>query len=232
MLSKRLNKVLTYINNTDKLVDVGCDHGYLAIEAINKGVKLVQLVDNKTMPLDCAKHNLEKLNRLQDVEVIFTLASGLTKIDDRINVATVTSVIFGIFSMRSSRTKVRTQIIEESFEKAKALDSLILQANTKVEHLRLYLINKGFTIIDESFIKDKNKYYPIIVAKYSGAVSKLTSTQIKYGPIILIKKEDDFIDYLNDRLVHLNNICKNNQKLLNEIKEIEEIMKDETCGNN
>ena len=103
---------------------------------------------------------------------------------------------------------------------------------TKVEHLRLYLINKGFTIIDESFIKDKNKYYPIIVAKYSGAVSKLTSTQIKYGPIILIKKEDDFIDYLNDRLVHLNNICKNNQKLLNEIKEIEEIMKDETCGNN
>lgn len=47
MLSKRLNKVLTYINNTDKLVDVGCDHGYLAIEAINKGVKLVQLVDNK-----------------------------------------------------------------------------------------------------------------------------------------------------------------------------------------
>ena len=107
-----------------------------------------------------------------------------------------------------------------------------MQANTKVEHLRLYLINKGFTIIDESFIKDKNKYYPIIVAKYSGAVSKLTSTQIKYGPIILIKKEDDFIDYLNDRLVHLNNICKNNQKLLNEIKKIEEIMKDETCGNN
>ena len=70
------------------------------------------------------------------------------------------------------------------------------------------------------------------MAKYSGAVSKLTSTQIKYGPIILIKKEDDFIDYLNDRLVHLNNICKNNQKLLNEIKKIEEIMKDETCGNN
>ena len=193
-----LNKVWTYINNTDKLVDVGCDHGYLAIEAINKGVKLVQLVDNKTMPLDCAKHNLEKLNRLQDVEVIFTLASGLTKIDDRINVATICGMGGDLIA----------QIIEESFEKAKALDSLILQANTKVEH------------------------YPIIVAKYSGAVSKLTSTQIKYGPIILIKKEDDFIDYLNDRLVHLNNICKNNQKLLNEIKEIEEIMKDETCGNN
>lgn len=222
MLSKRLNKVLTYINNTDKLVDVGCDHGYLAIEAINKGVKLVQLVDNKTMPLDCAKHNLEKLNRLQDVEVIFTLASGLTKIDDRINVATICGMGGDLIA----------QIIEESFEKAKALDSLILQANTKDEHLRLYLINKGFTIIDESFIKDKNKYYPIIVAKYSGAVSKLTSTQIKYGPIILIKKEDDFIDYLNNRLVHLNNICKNHQKLLNEIKEIEEIMKDETCGNN
>ena len=222
MLSKRLRKVLTYINSTDKLVDVGCDHGYLAIEAINKGVKLVQLVDNKTMPLDCAKHNLEKLNRLQDVEVIFTLASGLTKIDDRINVATICGMGGDLIA----------QIIEESFEKAKVLDYLILQANTKVEHLRLYLMNKGFTIIDESFVKDKNKYYSIIVVKYTRTISKLTSAEIKYGPIILTKKEDDFVDYLNTRLIHLKSICKNNQKLLNEIKEIEEIMKDETCGNN
>ena len=72
-------------------------------------------------------------------------------------------------------------------------------------------------------------YFPFII--YLSQEFKTLLPQ-NSNQIILIKKEDDFIDYLNDRLVHLNNICKNNQKLLNEIKEIEEIMKDETCGNN
>lgn len=222
MLSKRLKQVLTYIKPTDRLVDVGCDHGYLAIEAIKKGVKLVQLVDNKKMPLDSARHNLEKVEQKTNVEIIFTLASGLTMTDERINVATICGMGGDLIA----------DIIDESFDIAKSLDLLILQANTKVEHLRLYLMNNKFKIIDESFIKDKNKFYPIIVVKYTETITKISDIEIKYGPIILKKAEVDFIDYLNNQLIHFNTICKSNPKLISEIKEIEEILNNETYRNN
>ena len=41
MKNKRLEKVLSFIEPNDSLADVGCDHGYLALEAIKKGVKKV-----------------------------------------------------------------------------------------------------------------------------------------------------------------------------------------------
>ena len=59
MKNIRLEKVLSFIDKTDCLADVGCDHGYLAIMAIEKGVSFVQLIDNKKGPLDSAKINLK-----------------------------------------------------------------------------------------------------------------------------------------------------------------------------
>ena len=47
MLSIRLQQVLKYISSDDYVADIGCDHGYLTIAAIEKGVKFVQLIDNK-----------------------------------------------------------------------------------------------------------------------------------------------------------------------------------------
>ena len=85
MLSKRLQRVLDYIQIDDKLADIGCDHGYLSLYAIKKGVKFVQLVDNKIGPLNVAKKNLSKENL--NAEIKYSLSSGLSNID--INVDTV-----------------------------------------------------------------------------------------------------------------------------------------------
>ena len=43
----RLNAALDWIDCNDLLADIGCDHGYLAIEALKKGVPFVQLIDEK-----------------------------------------------------------------------------------------------------------------------------------------------------------------------------------------
>ena len=37
-LSKRLSKVLEYINEFDKVADIGADHGYLSVAMLEKGV--------------------------------------------------------------------------------------------------------------------------------------------------------------------------------------------------
>ena len=62
MVNKRLEIVNKYIDINDTLADIGCDHGYLGIMAINKGVKFVQFIDNKLGPLSSAKQNCVNIN--------------------------------------------------------------------------------------------------------------------------------------------------------------------------
>ena len=46
-MNKRLEKVAELLDEYDLLADIGCDHGYLGIMALNKGIKFVQFIDNK-----------------------------------------------------------------------------------------------------------------------------------------------------------------------------------------
>ena len=78
----RLNAALNWIDCNDLLADVGCDHGYLAIEALKKGVPFVQLIDNKEGPLNVAVSNLRKYD--YDSKTKFTLSSGLLDLDQKV----------------------------------------------------------------------------------------------------------------------------------------------------
>ena len=60
-MNKRLEKVSELIDKFDLLADIGCDHGYLGIMALNKGVKFVQFIDNKIGPLNQAKKNCQNM---------------------------------------------------------------------------------------------------------------------------------------------------------------------------
>ena len=40
----RLNAALDWIDEFDLLADIGCDHGYLAIEALKKGIPFIEVL--------------------------------------------------------------------------------------------------------------------------------------------------------------------------------------------
>lgn len=216
MLTNRLKEVLAYINPSDKLADIGCDHGYLALEAINKGLKLVQLVDNKEKPLAVAKKNL--VDYESKAKVVYTLASGLTNILDEINVVAICGIGGDLISM----------ILNDSIDIAKKMNSLILQANTKVRDLREYLNKHSFEIIDEKIVYDKGKFYQIIKCSYQENAHCLSEIEIKYGPKLIKNKTNVFIDFLKYKLNHLKNIKNSiidiNHPINKEINEIEEIL--------
>ncbi len=218
MLKERLQKVLDYIQVDDKMVDVGCDHGYLALAALDKGVSFVQLVDNKKMPLHKAIENLQDFKDSPKVQ--FTLASGLTKVNETVNVACICGMGGDLIA----------QIIEESLANAKRLTKLILQPNTKAEHLRKYLNTVHFQIMDETIALENDKYYSILVVKYNENASPLTDVQIKYGPILLEKQPPHFIDYIKKRIIQLDEIIQTNQddtkieKIIKEKEELKEII--------
>lgn len=221
MLSERLKKVLEYIQIDDIIVDVGCDHGYLAKEALLKGVSFVQLVDNKKMPLKKAMDNLRELQTPK--KIVYTCASGLTKIEDEVNVACICGMGGDLIA----------RILKESYHTAIGLNRLILQPNTKADHLRKYLSDAHFTLLDETIVKERKKFYHIIVAKYDKNSVPLTELEIKYGSVLLQKRELIFIEYLRQRLYHIEEIMHMHPQSscllakVQEKQEIEEILNDE-----
>ena len=60
-LSKRLASIASNIDKEDKVVDIGCDHGYLSIylKAVN-GNKVVIATDINENALNMAKKNINK----------------------------------------------------------------------------------------------------------------------------------------------------------------------------
>ena len=70
-LSKRLASIALNIDKEDKVVDIGCDHGYLSIylKAVN-GNKIVIATDINENALNMAKKNINK-NNIQDKGYLF-----------------------------------------------------------------------------------------------------------------------------------------------------------------
>src|SRR5574344_341005 len=77
MNSKRLNIIASYILPTDKVIDVGCDHGYLGIilKESNKCDKLL-LTDVKESALNNAKRNILE----HDLDIDTKLTNGLENV--------------------------------------------------------------------------------------------------------------------------------------------------------
>ena len=196
MKNERLEKIASYINKNDKLADVGCDHGYLAIYAIKKGVNYIQLIDNKEGPLNSAKTNLAYYE--DKVFIKYSLSSGLSDVDQNINTVAICGMGGELIS----------KIILDDLDNAKRLKKLILQANSKVDILRKTLSDNSFEISDEDIIIDNDKTYEIIVCSYQQNSNLLTLEQIKFGPVLMKKLDKPFVERWLGKLNYNNQIIK------------------------
>ena len=200
MLSKRLMTVLNMIDSKDSLADIGCDHGYLAKACLEKGVPFVQLVDNKEMPLNVAKKNLQSIATNENV--LYTLADGLSDISPKVNAVAICGM----------GSELISSILESNIDVAKKMKYLILEANSKNFILRNTLSSNSFEILDEEVVLDKGKYYEIIKTCYNPKINPLTEDEIYFGPVLLFKRTTTFIKYLDNKLTNLNNILNQMNK--------------------
>lgn len=212
----RLNAALDWITTSDYLADIGCDHGYLAIDALKKGIPFVQLIDNKEGPLSVAKKNLSGYNFEEQVE--FTLASGLVELRDDINCV----AILGMGG------ELICDILEEGKHKLKNLTKIILEPNTKSRTLRQYLFDNSFEIMSEKIVKENDKFYELILCKKSSSPIKYNHLDVLFGPVLRKEKNPIFIEYwsfLKDKYIKIINNTKNPpKKLIEELAYIEEIL--------
>ena len=200
MNSIRLNELAAFVESNDKLADIGCDHGYLCILAIKKGVTFLQLIDNKIGPLKSSIKNLRSYSIYNDkkININYTLSSGLKDLLPEIDTITLAGM----------GGKLIIKILNDDFEKAKKLQKIIIQANTDLYLLREYLDNNNLKIINEKIICESEKYYEIIVACYDENHLKgsLSDDEKFFGPLLLMERSQTFLDKWNRQLMKLESI--------------------------
>lgn len=218
-INKRLTKVSEYLNH-NKLADIGSDHAYLPIYAIqNNLVKEAIAGEVVKGPFLSAQKNTELHGLSKSIEI--KLGDGLEVVNDTVDVITICGMGGPLIA----------QILDEGKEKLIHYPDLILQANIHALPIRQVLQKLGYNIEAEQLIKDKKHIYEIIVAK-KGKM-QLSENELKFGPKLMIEKDELFYEKWEREIESLENISnqlKNHKdqtrynEIQSQIKQIKEVL--------
>lgn len=195
-LSNRLKKIAELVDFGATVIDVGTDHGYVPNFLCEKNIS------RDIIATDISKNSLEKsidLTRERDNEKYIRniLANGIVK-ENRDNI-----IIAGLGGIQIA------EIILNSIEIARSAKKLILQPMQKTNILRRELNNMGFEIIDEEIIFEDDRYFEIILARYSGQIKKLEEVDFYFSKSLIEKKDIVYLDFLRERQRELKKILSN-----------------------
>lgn len=195
-ISQRLKSILTWIGESDKIADIGCDHGYLGILSLSKNVRYIQNIDNKEGPLSSAKQNFKDLDH--NAKVFFTLSSGMDDLNEEVD----TVCICGMGADNI------IEIISKHLQRAKMLKKIILVPHTKPYSIRKFLSSNNFRIVDEMIVFENNKYYEAFCVVPTNELVELSDDECLLGPVLLKNQSKVFIDKWTIRYNQLNDIIK------------------------
>ena len=200
MINKKLKAIASFINTQDTVVDIGCDHAYLAIYLKeNKLCKNVYASDINENALNIAKHNIKEHNL--DIETI--LSDGFKNIA---NTNIDTAVISGMGT---------NSILDIIGYAPQNINKYILCSHNNLDILRKKLYEHKLYIEKEIAIYDHKKYYVIMLVTKN--YQKENRLSLKYGRSndkeylsYLLKKEQEVLNRIpkrkiKKRLKHLKN---------------------------
>ncbi|MEG1394630.1 MAG: class I SAM-dependent methyltransferase [Clostridia bacterium] len=191
ILDKRLGAVIKEIDG-DVLADIGCDHGKIAIAALQQGkCKRAIASDISEKSLQKAKALAEKC-KIDNIE--FLVSDGFAGYE---NIAVNVAVIAGMGGK---------EIVNILANEPKGIAKLILVANTDVILLRTFLLEKGKYIDKDYTIQVGRYFYNLLVvvansnensnANASGN-SQNIDTKILKKELLLGKNTFDNQSYIN-----------------------------------
>lgn len=199
----RLKEIAKYIIPYKRFADVGCDHGYMIVEAFKLSDFISCIaIDNKKGPLKSCINNLKDKNYFDKVR--FSLSSGIENIDDDTEVVCIAGM-GGINVVNILKSDLKN------------IKRIIICANRDNYEVRKHLTSINFNISNEEVVFENNKYYQIIVFDRGIKEIKLSEEELLYGPLLIKNKSNLFIQMLNEELDRIKNI---NSVKLNEKKDI------------
>ncbi len=204
-MNKRILSIANFIDINDKLIDVGCDHGYLGIYLIqNNLVSDILLTDISQSALNVAINNINKSH----LNIKTLVTDGLNNIDlNKYNTISISGM--GTTSIIKILNKLKNN---------NTINKLVIQSNNDLKLLREEIIKLGYYLDDEITLKENDIFY--VICKFIKGNKKLSNDEIKFG--LLKKDKIPYYNYLisqNNKILSLlpkDNI-KDKQKLESEI---------------
>ncbi|MBC1831796.1 tRNA (adenine-N(1))-methyltransferase [Listeria seeligeri] len=182
-LSKRLEKVASYITHNERIADIGSDHAYLPCFAIkNKTASFAVAGEVVDGPFQSAQKQVRSSGLTTQIDV--RKGNGLEVINPEDAIETI--VIAGM-----GGTLIRT-ILEEGEAKLTNVTKLILQPNIAAFQLREWSEKNNWTIKSEAILREDNKIYEIIVLEPATEPVKWTEHEIFFGPHLLEEQNPIF----------------------------------------
>jgi len=167
MISRRLKTIASFVNKNDKVVDIGTDHGLLAIFLYkNKLCSSIIASDVNDNALRSAKVNI-RANKLEE-EIPTIISDGFSNLDMKL---IDTAVIAGM-----GRTTI-SNIIDNS--KSNYVKKYIIQTNNEHAMLRKYMDRRGLFLNREIVLKERNKFY--IIMEFIKSDKKNSKQELEFG---------------------------------------------------
>ena len=205
-LSQRLSSVASMVTAGNCLADVGTDHGYVPIYLYERNIipRAIAMDVNKG-PLERAALHIAESGMKEAIET--RLSDGLTALKPGEADSVVIAGMGGPLIIR---------ILSAHPEITESLKELILQPQSEISEVRIWLYEQGYEIVEEHMVFEDGKYYPMFKAVKNPEAEKLTDLEYKYGKISVLGEPEVLRAYLVREIANKQNIL---QKLNEETTE-------------
>ena len=181
MLPPRLKTIFEFIPPCEFLADIGCDHGFIPIEAVNKGIA------KHAAACDISEPSLMKA----DKNIRF---SGLSeKIESRLGggLAPLGCLEADVIIIAGMGGQLIADILYEGFEKIGSA-KLIWQPMTNIHELRRRLTDGGFKIT----AKEDRRIYTVITAE----IGESSDYDCDIGSALITAHDPLLYEWLSEKL--------------------------------
>lgn len=197
-LSLRLCAIADMVTEGNKLVDVGCDHGYLPVYLLlNKKIPGAVAVDVRKGPLSRAEEHISQYGLEAYIET--RLSDGLSAVKPGEG---DTLVIAGMGGPLMERILTEGKEVRETFLE------MILQPQSDIPHFRHFIRKEGWEIVKEEMILEDGKFYPVMKVHPADKenMEKWTKEEEMFGKYLLMRKHPVLKKYLERELRIRNEI--------------------------
>ena len=179
-LSQRLSSVASMVTAGNCLADVGTDHGYVPIYLYERQmIPCAIAMDINKGPLERARLHIAEYGYQNAIET--RLSDGMAALKP----GEVDSVVIA-----GMGGPLMVKILSAYPEVTASLKELILQPQSEISEVRVWLYEQGYEIVEEHMVFEDGKYYPMFKAVKNPNVDKLTDLEYKYGKLSVLKEKD------------------------------------------
>jgi tRNA (adenine22-N1)-methyltransferase len=200
ILSIRLTMVMDLIPPAERLIDIGTDHAYLPIIAVNNGLFREALaVDIRTGPIAIAQKNILRSGCTDKVRTV--LSDGLAAIPRQDGDIVVMAGLGGL------------EMIEILSAAPANWPLLVLQPQKSATQLREYLTLRGYVIRRESLCLDHRRLYLGLLVEYAPNETIDNVTNHYLGPRLRQERPQHYDLYLEKQRIQIVHALKRRKEL-------------------